>query len=70
VPRAVKTAVQRPGANEGGREEEEKRSGIAVRRPDGLHNREISPMAPGFSAGRTAATDARRRSSDRRDGLA
>jgi hypothetical protein len=40
VPLAVKTVVQRPEANEGGREEEEKRFGIAVGKPDGLHDRE------------------------------
>jgi hypothetical protein len=31
MPLGVKTAARRPGAKEGGREEEEKRSGIAAR---------------------------------------
>jgi hypothetical protein len=37
---AVKTAARRPGAKEGGREEEEKRSGIAVRQADRLRSME------------------------------
>jgi hypothetical protein len=32
-----KEAVQRPEANEGGREEEERCPGISVRFPEGLH---------------------------------
>ena len=34
----VKTAARRPGAKEGGREEEEKRSGIAARRTGRLRS--------------------------------
>jgi hypothetical protein len=41
VPLGRKTVVQRPLANEGGREEEENRFGIAVGKPDRLHDREI-----------------------------
>jgi hypothetical protein len=37
---AVKTAARRPGAKEGGREEEEKRSGIATRRTERPHSME------------------------------
>ena len=33
--------MQRPGANEGGREEEEKRSGISASLTGRLHNREM-----------------------------
>ena len=44
VPLGRKTVVRRPGTNEGGREEEERRSGLAVERtecePEGPHNRE------------------------------
>jgi len=36
----VKTAARRPGAKEGGREEEEKRSGIAARRTGRLRSME------------------------------
>jgi hypothetical protein len=35
-----KTAVRRPQANEGGREEEENHPGIAVGRADSPHDRE------------------------------
>ena len=40
VPLGEKIAVRRPRAKEGGREEEEKRSGIAVRRTDRLYSNE------------------------------
>ena len=40
VPLRVKTAVRRPGAKEGGREEEEKRSGIAARSTGRLRSNE------------------------------
>ena len=40
VPLAVKTVVRRPRANEGGREEEENRPGIAAGETGSPHNRE------------------------------
>ena len=39
MPRAVKTAVRRPGTKEGGRREEEKRFGIEDGRARRPHNR-------------------------------
>jgi hypothetical protein len=48
----VKTAARRPGAKEGGREEEEKRSGIAARRTGRLRNMESVTFAwTGFLLG-------------------
>jgi hypothetical protein len=41
----VKTAARRPGAKEGGREEEEKRSGIAARRTGRLRSMENDTFA-------------------------
>ena len=41
----VKTAARRPGAKEGGREEEEKRSGIAARRTGRLRSMESVTFA-------------------------
>jgi len=41
----VKTAVQRLGANEGGRREEEKRSEVSDGEPVGLHNRKTGAAA-------------------------
>jgi hypothetical protein len=41
----VKTAARRPGAKEGGREEEEKRSGIAARRTGRLRSIESVTFA-------------------------
>jgi hypothetical protein len=41
----VKTAARRPGAKEGGREEEEKRSGIAAGRTDRLRSMENTTFA-------------------------
>jgi hypothetical protein len=47
---AVKTAARRPGAKEGGREEEEKRSGIAARRTGRLRSMKNVTFAwTGFS---------------------
>jgi hypothetical protein len=40
VPLERKTAARRPGAKEGGREEEEKRSGIAARQTGRLRSKE------------------------------
>ena len=40
-----KSVVQRPGANEGGREEEERGSGIATGMTDRLHDRKTVPAA-------------------------
>jgi hypothetical protein len=42
---SVKTAARRPGAKEGGREEEEKRSGIAARRTGRLRSMENATFA-------------------------
>jgi hypothetical protein len=48
----VKTAARRPGAKEGGREEEEKRSGIAARRAGRLRSMESVTFAwTGFAMG-------------------
>jgi len=47
VPRGRKAAVGRPGAKEGGRREEERRSGIPVGEADGLHSRKsLVPPPP------------------------
>jgi hypothetical protein len=49
----VKTAARRPGAKEGGREEEEKRSGIAARRTGRLRSIESATFAwTGFAMGK------------------
>jgi hypothetical protein len=42
---SVKTAARRPGAKEGGREEEEKRSGIAARQTGRLRSMENATFA-------------------------
>jgi hypothetical protein len=53
VPLEIKTAARRPGAKEGGREEEEKRSGIAARRSGRLRSMESVTFAwTGFAMGR------------------
>jgi hypothetical protein len=53
VPLEIKTAARRPGAKEGGREEEEKRSGIAARQADRLRSIENLTFAwTGFAAER------------------
>jgi hypothetical protein len=51
VPLGVKTAARRPGAKEGGREEEEKRSGIAARRTGRLRSMENVTFAWTDAAG-------------------
>jgi len=45
VPLGIKTAARRPGAKEGGREEEENRSGIAARRTGRLRSMESVTFA-------------------------
>ena len=55
--------MQRPGANEGGREEEEKRSGISASLTGRLHNREMVWEGSFDTHADAAVTGAARRSS-------
>ena len=63
--RDVKTVVQRPAANEGGREEEENRPGIAAGEPGRLHDRRTLPCASALPMSRAVrrVTGIRRQSS-------
>jgi hypothetical protein len=51
VPVSIKAAVRRPGANEGGREEEENRAEIAAKRVGSPHNRKTVGTRPVLRAG-------------------
>jgi hypothetical protein len=53
-PWGKKIAVRRPGAKEGGREEEEKRSGIAARRAGRLRSNENHTFAQTFACVRSS----------------
>jgi hypothetical protein len=57
VPLEIKTAARRPGAKEGGREEEEKRSGIAARRTGRLRSMESVTFAWTSSFRRSSTID-------------